>query len=625
MGARDGECGPTNTLASESVQANVRLEKLVADSASMQGRHPRQEDRHVKIPDLTKAAKALKMPVDHLEQPCAFFAIYDGHQGHTCAEFAAKTFHGKLLKRLSTEGDRSFWSDKRICQAMQDVCEELDAEFFTRYRTAVDGCTLVVTLITGTRLFTAWLGDCKCVVGRRGSPGAVAALALTEDHRPESEAARIRDAGGVVVAFGGGPARVAHEGYEERLREIRRAQALGLGSIAKDPIALDVSRSLGDRDFKAIAGRALLVPMPDVRVLQLDPSHKFFALVCGGIPSVMAESDVVYELDLLREAEDPVADVRAACGTLVQEAYQRGSEHNLTVVLVRFQWSSAHDSCYVRRVASVEKANASIVVNDSSRVETAVAASKRRRLEAAAAISAQKVAAYEKAVSTGQVAAQHAADAAKKEAELMLMRAEVEAVRAAAPPPGTCSQLDATDPAATSCRSSSGHPKQGSKAWGHTAGDGEGAACLGSAVDDAAEAFFRSRREKDSHGEAAEGRADTKGGNSSAFDAAEDFFAARKAKHARPVDAVGGTIDNTGNSPAFAAAEDFFAARRLARACAAEGVSDKLPNTHTAVGLSSELQPPQTGDVVECAETPVGIVEQPSQEPIGDDAALVFL
>ena len=44
------------------------------------------------------------------------------------------------------------------------------------------------------------------------------------------------------------------QGFEERVRELRRARAQGLGTIAKEPIALAVSRSLGDRDFKAVTG-----------------------------------------------------------------------------------------------------------------------------------------------------------------------------------------------------------------------------------------------------------------------------------------------------------------------------------------------------------------------------------
>ncbi|CAE8582735.1 unnamed protein product, partial [Polarella glacialis] len=48
-------------------QCNLRLLpgpsfRLVAGSAALQGLRSSQEDRHIKIPDLSKAARALKMP-----------------------------------------------------------------------------------------------------------------------------------------------------------------------------------------------------------------------------------------------------------------------------------------------------------------------------------------------------------------------------------------------------------------------------------------------------------------------------------------------------------------------------------------------------------------------------------
>merc|ERR1712039_725344 len=124
-------------------------------------------------------------------------------------------------------------------------------------------------------------------------------------------------------------------GYEERVREIARAQAMGQGIIGKRPVALDVSRALGDRQFKAVSGKALLIPTPDVKSITLDETHKFFALVCGGIPAFMRAEDVINELDLLRDASDAAADLRSGCGSLVQEAYNKGSGQNLTVILVR--------------------------------------------------------------------------------------------------------------------------------------------------------------------------------------------------------------------------------------------------------------------------------------------------
>jgi len=362
--------------------------KIVADSCVMQGRRPKQEDRHVKVPDLTKAARALKMPIDHLEQPCSFFAVYDGHQGHLCADYIAKNFHMKLLKRLSADKEPASWTDERFVVVFREICEELDNEFMTKFRTAIDGCTVVIVLITGTRCVTAWVGDSRCLLGRRTSKGHLMAVALTEDHTPKikTEAQRVIDAGGIVVDLGF-TARVAHEGYEERLREIRRAQAQGLGTIGKEPVALAVSRALGDRDFKAVTGKALLVPTPDVRCIRLDKSHLFIALMCDGILDVMSNDDVIEDLGTtvadktLVDATDPVANVRSACGALVQEAYKRNSQDNLTVIMVRFEWTGADASDHITKRKQVEAA-----VDES-----AVGKAKRRRVQAQSNIKDQKV------------------------------------------------------------------------------------------------------------------------------------------------------------------------------------------------------------------------------------------
>lgn len=386
----------------EARGANVELFRILAESASMQGRRPKQEDRKVMIPDLTKAAKALKMPIDHLDQPCAFFAVYDGHQGHLCSEFVAKSFHGKLLKKLSADTNKESWTEERFTSLFKEICEELDTEFLAKFRTAPDGCTVVVALITGTRLFVAWVGDSRCVVAQRSDEGFIVPVPLTEDHRPdiEAEAERVTKAGGIIVDLSGfGLLRVAHTGYEERIREIRRAQAMGMGVIGKEPIALAVTRALGDREFKAVTGRALLVPTPDVKCFRLNQRHKFMALMCDGIPDVMTDDEALAELERTRQSQrvgDAAAKARAACGALVQEAYKRESQDNLTVVLVQLIWPGPPDE-FVLQAKVDEKAAAA--AGKRSIDHTAVVASKKRRQEAAANISAQKHAAYEKAIS----------------------------------------------------------------------------------------------------------------------------------------------------------------------------------------------------------------------------------
>merc|ERR1712039_306466 len=131
-----------------------------------------------------------------------------------------------------------------------------------------------------------------------------------------------------------------------------------------------------------------------------------------------------------REPSDPTADVRTGCGALATEAYNKGSQHNLTVILARLDWRGDGSSTHVRKLASVhaaEKAAMALMEMEDPKKESAVAASKRKRLEAAEKIKSQKQASYERDRAIGGGAQLDAAEAAKKEEELKKFQAEVNA------------------------------------------------------------------------------------------------------------------------------------------------------------------------------------------------------
>merc|ERR1712196_637568 len=125
----------------------------------------------------------------------------------------------------------------------------------------------------GEQCFVAWAGDSRCVIGRENVEGVVDAVAISEDHRPslESEAQRVAAVGGEVVQLEDGCCRVAQKGYQERVLEIIRAEQQGLGTIGKPPVAMAVSRSMGDRDFKkATRGSDIITATPELKVIKLD-------------------------------------------------------------------------------------------------------------------------------------------------------------------------------------------------------------------------------------------------------------------------------------------------------------------------------------------------------------------
>lgn len=340
--------GTTFALKEANLQLVAPRLVLKSGGTSLQGMRESQEDRHAAIPDLAKAARVLKTPVFFLGQPCAYFAVFDGHCGSQCSDFAAKNLHVRVLRHLSQAAGPDAAPDatptsEQVCGALRKAFEELDAEFIARFRTAKDGSTALVALVAGERLYVAWAGDSRCLLCRREDGGLVAEAA-SEDHRPslQSEADRVREAGGEVVNVGDGSWRVAMGGFEERNREIDRALGQGMGLIGKRPVAMAVSRSLGDRDFKAVTQRKdLITASPDVRCFDLDASHAFIVLMSDGVTDAMSNQQIAEFVDQVRDEADPQGGARAAAAALVHEAIQRGSTDNVSAIVCRFEWADA--------------------------------------------------------------------------------------------------------------------------------------------------------------------------------------------------------------------------------------------------------------------------------------------
>merc|ERR1719193_332952 len=160
--------------------------------------------RNVVVKDLAKAAQAMRLPVDHLDLPCALYALYDGHRGskgNVCADFCAKHFHGKLLPKLAAF--RGYWVDERLKTAMRESFEELDAQFAERHPGCAEGCSAAVGLLLGGRLVVASLGDVACcAVLRNGETVRLARAHAVPDPDAEDESEDEEPQGGAEGAAG---------------------------------------------------------------------------------------------------------------------------------------------------------------------------------------------------------------------------------------------------------------------------------------------------------------------------------------------------------------------------------------------------------------------------------------
>jgi len=176
------------------------------------------------------------------------------------------------------------------------------------------GCTAVLALVAGNKLFVANAGDSRCVVCRDGK-----ALEMSLDHKPEDdiELERIKTAGGKVTPDG-------------------RVNG-----------GLNLSRAIGDHAYKQNKTLPLKDQMissqPDIKVIELDlAKDSWMILACDGIWNSMSSEEVV---EYVNKKINDVPDDKLS--TICEELFENCLSHdtlgdgtgcdNMTAVIVRFK------------------------------------------------------------------------------------------------------------------------------------------------------------------------------------------------------------------------------------------------------------------------------------------------
>lgn len=280
--------------------------------------------KHVLVRDLAKAAQALRMSIEHLDRPCAMYALYEGHRGgpsgNACADFCAKHLHGKLLPRLSAY--RGYWEDSRLEAAMRDSFAELDSSFAEKHPGIADGCSAAVALVVGCRLVVASVGDIACqLCHRSGETSKLAQAHAVPDPDADDE----------------------EEEDDEEGADADKA----VKSSASSP-SIRWTRAFGNSDLKADAAHASLSAVPDVRVLTLQHAHHGFAFICRALYQSIGGATAVSTV-FRRSAGRP----RMASGALVDAAVQWlgnvGSDCNLASVVAFFDKVESLDAPRAKR------------------------------------------------------------------------------------------------------------------------------------------------------------------------------------------------------------------------------------------------------------------------------------
>lgn len=217
-----------------------------------------------------------------------FVGVFDGHNGSLCSQFICQEIPTQIEELFEHKVDHE---EKR--KSIENTFQYVDCRWLEKAtkENLEDGSTAICLLAIDEDVFVANVGDSRAykIKGGRAYP-------MSKDHKPESEKERIMHAGGVVI---GG-----------------RLQG-----------KLDVSRSFGDRAFKE--QDCGLICVPDIEHVSLkEEDIDYFVLACDGL----YES---FDCDEIAEKLSKSTDPSETCKFLVDEAIDRGSEDNISVIIVK--------------------------------------------------------------------------------------------------------------------------------------------------------------------------------------------------------------------------------------------------------------------------------------------------
>lgn len=286
-------------------------------------------------PGLKKTLQDRYVSDEAMEELGVYFGIFDGHGGTQVADHCAKQLHKNLMMEFRKKQVQPASRDEKIKQAIKEAYLQTDKEILAtseRKKYEQVGSTACAALLHGNpklgtalRLVIANLGDSRGILCRAGQ-----AVAVSDDHKPSrlDEKKRIERAGGLVLQVRG-TWRVAASTNPNSNTKASRREYQGLA----------MTRTFGDLHFKKPV--ALAIADPEIQIIPLSDKDLFLVLATDGILDVLPNQEIV---DLaLKHWDDP----DEAAKNIVRTAYKRGSEDNLTVLVIQFGWADKNAEKYL--------------------------------------------------------------------------------------------------------------------------------------------------------------------------------------------------------------------------------------------------------------------------------------
>jgi protein phosphatase 1L len=217
----------------------------------------------------------------------SFFAVYDGHGGSKCAQYASLHLHELILKHNVQEGP---------INALTEGYKELDRLWLelAAHHNWDDGSTAISCLIVNKTLFVANVGDSRAVLCSNGK-----AIEMSSDHKPNrpDERERIEKLGGRIIHYG-----------------TWRVEGV-----------LAVTRAIGDRRLKKYVSA-----VPDIRTKELSEGDDYLILATDGVWDVLSSQtacDIVSSTKVL-------GNVQQSAMMLTNAAYTNQSLDNITSLVI---------------------------------------------------------------------------------------------------------------------------------------------------------------------------------------------------------------------------------------------------------------------------------------------------
>jgi serine/threonine protein phosphatase PrpC/cold shock CspA family protein len=283
-------------------------------------------------PGLKKTLCDRYTSAEQLGELGVFYGIFKGHGsgggGAQVADACNKVLHKNVMNQYRILKVQPQSRDEKLRLAMRDAYMQTDKDILEsseRKKIEQIGSSAITAVVHGNpkiqttplRLVVANVGSSRAVLCRSGE-----AVALSDDHKPTraDEKKRVERAGGLVLQVKG-KWHVCVSANPHSMNKAQRREYQGL----------EVTRSLGDLYFKNPS--QLSVCEPETVVVPLSEKDLFLVLATDGIWNVLSNQEVI---DLAASHFD---DAEEAAKKIVRTAHQKGSEDNLTAMVLQFGWS----------------------------------------------------------------------------------------------------------------------------------------------------------------------------------------------------------------------------------------------------------------------------------------------